>query len=155
MSSRKSGRRRAAGICERSGVPDQGAGAHYITKREARELAKRLEGRRARGGSKPQFGRNHNVLEAVAVVPAPATAGLPPRLYRNGELARAMGVSRTFIFAMKRAGYTFTHGLQTTLESALAWRAAFPHFRARPYLGPRWRGQTRLRLNSVNQSQPT
>jgi len=36
-----------------------------------------------------------------------------------------MGVNRNFITAMKRAGYQFTHGHQTTLNSAMEWRAEF------------------------------
>lgn len=49
-------------------------------------------------------------------------------LYNGTQLALAMGVHRNYISAMKRAGYKFTHGFQTTLDSAMNWRATHPDF---------------------------
>jgi hypothetical protein len=42
-------------------------------------------------------------------------------------------VSRSFIYAMKRAGYEFTHGKLTTVGSARQWLAANPEFRTTSY----------------------
>ena len=61
---------------------------------------------------------------------------MPPQLYNGTQLATALGKSTPYITAMKRAGYRFTHGTMTTLESAHEWLAAFPQFRAHHYLVP-------------------
>lgn len=54
---------------------------------------------------------------------------------RNGrQLAEAAGVSRTEVQAAKKyppAPYKFTHGMRTTVESYLQWKAAHPDFRQR------------------------
>ena len=71
------------------------------------------------------------------------------RLLNATKLAAAMDVSASFILAMKRAGYRFTNGHQTTLESALAWRAAFPEFRTGFYLQKGWRKQAKLRRGGM------
>lgn len=59
---------------------------------------------------------------------------MPSPLYNGIQLASALGKSPTYVTAMKHAGYEFTHGTMTTLESAHAWLAAFPQFRACHYL---------------------
>jgi hypothetical protein len=50
------------------------------------------------------------------------------KLYNSKELAEAMKVHPTYISAMKRAGYQFEYGHQTTPEHAMAWRKANPDF---------------------------
>ena len=61
---------------------------------------------------------------------------MPPQLYNGVQLAKALGKQATYVTAMKRAGYEFTHGSMTTLESAHLWLATFPQFRANHYLKP-------------------
>jgi len=74
------------------------------------------------------------------------------RLLNAKGLAAAMDVSASFILAMKRAGYRFTNGHQTTLESALAWRAAFPAFRTRIYLQKGWKRSRKFRMPRARRS---
>jgi hypothetical protein len=45
-----------------------------------------------------------------------------------GELCRKLKRGRFYIWTMRRAGYTFTHGKRTTLESALRWLEENPKF---------------------------
>ena len=58
------------------------------------------------------------------------------QLHNGVQLAKALGKSVVYVTAMKRAGYRFTHGTMTTLESAHEWLATFPQFRASHYLKP-------------------
>lgn len=51
------------------------------------------------------------------------------RTYSARGLAWRMNKSETYVHAMKRAGYVFTHGPETTYESAMEWRAEHPEFR--------------------------
>jgi hypothetical protein len=50
-------------------------------------------------------------------------------LLKKGELANAMGASPGYVSGMIRKGYKMEYGTRTTLEHALAWRAANPNFR--------------------------
>lgn len=53
----------------------------------------------------------------------------------NGKrLAKAMNVPPIFVTSMKASGYVFQYQHQTTLEHALAWRAAHPKFRYTDYI---------------------
>jgi hypothetical protein len=70
------------------------------------------------------------------------------KIFNGAKLAFVMDVSPSFVLAMKRAGYQFTHGHQTTLASALKWRAAFPRFRAYVYLEKGWQNAPKLRLRT-------
>lgn len=68
-------------------------------------------------------------LRAAAARLVPASRG---KLLGVSELAAKLGRGRTYVWAMTRAGYEFTHGQgrrrRTTLESALDWLAAHPEF---------------------------
>lgn len=61
---------------------------------------------------------------------------MPPPLYNAKQLAGKLGKSQAFVTAMRRAGYRFSHGSLSTLESAHEWLAAFPQFRSSHYLKP-------------------
>lgn len=54
-------------------------------------------------------------------------------LLNGKQLAERMKVSRTFVCAMKNAGYQFSHGSYTTLRHALNWLRKHPEFRTTRY----------------------
>lgn len=51
------------------------------------------------------------------------------KLLNAKQLAEEMSVGATFITAMRRDGYAFEFGHQTTLAHALKWRRGNPAFR--------------------------
>jgi hypothetical protein len=57
----------------------------------------------------------------------------PPPVYNITQLAKRMSVGRGYVHAMILAGFKFTHGKYTTLQSAMDWRQANPTFRVRQY----------------------
>jgi len=59
-------------------------------------------------------------------------------------LAAAMNVSRTYVQAMKKEGYKFTHGNLTTVESGLEWKAAHPDFVIRSVYQKKRKAKTAL-----------
>jgi hypothetical protein len=61
---------------------------------------------------------------------------LLPQLLNCSRLAHALDVWPGYVTAMRKAGYVFTAAHRTTLQSALAWLAEHPHFRAEHYLNP-------------------
>ncbi len=52
-----------------------------------------------------------------------------PRLLNVQALAKALGRSEFYVYAMKKAGYGMQYGTRTTLDHALAWLEANPGFR--------------------------
>jgi len=48
---------------------------------------------------------------------------------RTVTLAKKLGMSRTYLWAMRRAGFEMPGG-RATVEEARAWLRANPHFRA-------------------------
>lgn len=52
-------------------------------------------------------------------------------IYNATQLAKKLGICRDYISAMKKSGFEFTHGMRTTLQSALDWIAEHPDFRLR------------------------
>lgn len=46
------------------------------------------------------------------------------KLLNATQLAAAIGRHRTYVSAMKRAGFLFSHGTLTTFRSACDWLAA-------------------------------
>lgn len=64
--------------------------------------------------------------------PATLSAGaIHPRytLLNGTALAKALGVDRGFITAMKAAGFTFNRGGRTTVHLAHTWLAQNPTFK--------------------------
>lgn len=55
------------------------------------------------------------------------------KLLNTTQLARAMGRSRSYVVAMKRSGYEFSHGMLTTVQHANAWLKKHPTFRSSDY----------------------
>lgn len=54
----------------------------------------------------------------------------PPPLYlRTVSLAKKLGMSRTYLWAMRRAGFEMPGG-RATVEEARAWLRSHPDFRA-------------------------
>lgn len=51
-------------------------------------------------------------------------------LFNSQSLAQKIGRSPWYVWAMKRAGFRFSHGTRCDLETALAWLAENPDFRA-------------------------
>lgn len=125
---------------------------HYFTKADAAEIGRACGLHRQ--ALKPQFARRGAPLRVAQVaapslafvayqlpdifsMSEPATIQLMPaqtKLLNCSELAKEMRVSPWFVTAMIRAGYKLSHGTQTTYDSALEWRAAFPEFRAHHYM---------------------
>lgn len=66
------------------------------------------------------------------------------RVVGAGELARRLNRSRSYVWAMKRAGFKFTHGRRTTVDAALLWLEWNRDFvttrRAQPRRGSSLRG---------------
>ena len=56
-----------------------------------------------------------------------------PKLYNSQDLAKALNRSRTYVHAMKANGFKFSHGMRTTVESAVVWLAEHPEFRSSDY----------------------
>lgn len=158
------GRRLVGGMRSFAGLSEVCRPLHYLTKAECDALA-RSNGQQ-RQSRKPQFERRSPLHVAPVVAPTldfvayqlpdifsmsePATIQLMPaqtKLLNCSELAKEMRVSPWFVTAMIRAGYKLTHGTQTTYDSALAWRAAFPEFRAHHYMRARWKKRPKLHLN--------
>lgn len=50
-------------------------------------------------------------------------------LLNCSEIATALGRNRSYISAMKRAGYQMEYGTKDTLKNALQWLSANPTFR--------------------------
>lgn len=161
---RKQGKRTVGKIPAKCGTPEPVNAGHYLTKAECHLFTRKPL--RNRCPHKPLFGAfQRHALYAVAdarwltpifLIPSgfkthPMTdthsiqlVQVATKLFRHEELAKEMGVGSKFVLAMKRAGYRFTHAHQTTLESALAWRSAFPDFRQGPYLAPKWQKLPKL-----------
>lgn len=59
------------------------------------------------------------------------TSGPLIKVYSAQDLAAVVGAGRTTIFAAKRLGFKFTHGLKTTERSWWNWLEAHPDFRHR------------------------
>lgn len=55
------------------------------------------------------------------------------RLLNGTQLAEQMGKNPGFVSVMKKSGYVFQYGTQTTLAHALAWRKLNPNFRTTSY----------------------
>lgn len=53
------------------------------------------------------------------------------RLFNAKELAAELNVSVTYVHAMKKDGFEFTHGMRTLLEPAMIWLAENKDFRVR------------------------
>lgn len=62
------------------------------------------------------------------------------------DLAAALDRHPTYVYAMKRAGYVFSHGNRTLLSHALSWLAKNPSFRSTRYRGT---AKTRKRLQHL------
>lgn len=50
------------------------------------------------------------------------------KLYNGTELADALGFCTTKVQAMKKMGFKFSHGRQTTAAEALTWLREHPDF---------------------------
>lgn len=55
------------------------------------------------------------------------------KLLNTNELASALGRSRSYVAAMKKSGYLFSHGMRTTLSHAIAWLGKRPDFKSTGY----------------------
>jgi hypothetical protein len=49
------------------------------------------------------------------------------------DLCRKLDRGRSYVWAMRKAGYKFTHGKRTTLASALLWLKENPYFCSNHY----------------------
>lgn len=54
-------------------------------------------------------------------------------LLNCNQLAEELGRHATYVYAMKRAGYKFSHGNRTMAIHALDWLQANPEFRTTRY----------------------
>ena len=54
-------------------------------------------------------------------------------LLNCNQLAKELDRHATYVYAMKRAGYKFSHGNRTMLAHALDWLQANPDFRSTRY----------------------
>jgi len=52
----------------------------------------------------------------------------PLPLFNGVRLALRLGVSRSYVGAMKRAGFVFSHGRRSTAKAALVWLQEHPDF---------------------------
>lgn len=55
------------------------------------------------------------------------------KLLNSTQLAAEMGRGRTYVSAMKAAGYAMRYGNRDTIGNALAWLEAHPNFRTTKY----------------------
>lgn len=130
------------------------------TKAECRAMARQAREAHRGGAAREKAGAIKLVRRAAVTLPA-APAGEEKPL-RAGELAEALsayrsrgGVCRTYVTAMRRAGYVFQFGGTTTLAHALAWLEAFgADFKWRAYLRRGWQNRVKLRVDFSRSGQP-
>lgn len=69
-------------------------------------------------------------MSTETLEPPVAAPETPPKgkLLSGSKLAKAMGVSRWTVTAMRLAGYKFPYGSKTTEDHARAWWEAHPAF---------------------------